>query len=183
MTLQALQTISQSALLAGLLIAAFGGFGSYWFGSLISQEERERSAANEQRLLANQEEIKKSLQQKADSVEEDLLNRYPLGFGLLYTDGRMLVFVDRTRGIKVDWATARVLGLTEDQIVLRLPDWRQPDQELQVSSAHAVLQRRTGRVANLMSSRTVSMRAEIVETGVSGAVVAIGYRPKDNPDG
>lgn len=77
-------------------------------------------------LIETQAELKKLIDSLGDSVKpETLLAKYPLGYMIFEVGYTEQVFPYQTAGladITIDWNTARVTNLSNDQVSLRYPD-------------------------------------------------------------
>ena len=183
LTPQAWQATSYYVGFAAAILTAGCILVHFLAGRQIKQEENRESDAKISEIIRSQERIERMLTQKSSTLHDDLLKRYSLGFGLLYTDGHEIHYVDKTAGVEVDWSKTKILEMTPEKIDLLLPDWHDPKQNVQIASLGVSVRRVPGRIVNVIGTHAVSVRVEVIENNPDGAFLAIGFQPKETEVG
>ncbi len=178
MSAQSLQTACQIILALGLFLAAAGGFGSYWFGKQMQHQRDIEGEFKHSELIRGQQSIRRLLEDKVKDLDKQLIDRYSLGYGLIYSDGRSLIYEDQTVGVKVDWSKAKIEEMAQDKMVVRLPDWTDLKQQVTAISSYAIVDRKPGHIVRAFATKNILVRIEILENSSDYVIFVIGFAKK-----
>ena len=188
MSHESMQTLSQCIIFVGLLLAAAGSFGSYYFGKKanalkeVELAKQQNEAVQLQRsILQGQEEIKAKLQATELSIYDRLKKDYPLGYALIYTDGQRIIFEDKhVDEITVNWSQSEIVAFTDERVEIRIPDWIDEGTQASIGHSYMSLIRKTGRKVGAIGTPTVRMLGEVVESNPQYVIVVIGFVRRTN---
>jgi hypothetical protein len=78
--------------------------------------------SRDEEILAETGELRRLLEASKVNRADELQEKYPLGYALVFTDGRRYTYEDSKKGdLVIDWSEIRLIGYTTGSLTLDLP--------------------------------------------------------------
>ena len=162
------------------------------FGASKKLQEQSLGKQNEisqqwKDILRQQEDIKNILLTKMNKIESDnyteLIAKYPLGYVLFSIDHRNIIIPNSSvllKDYEIDWNSAKILSISEDEISIRLPTIIQTKKNISLFEVTFVGKRIIGVFDHPMNIMGTKIVAELLEDTKEGIIALIGFKPASN---
>ena len=131
--------------------------------------------------------MKNILLTKMNKIEGDnyteLIAKYPLGYILFSIDHRNIIIPNSSvllKDYEIDWNSAKVLSISEDEIIIRLPNFIQTKNNVSFNDVTSRGKRIIGVLGNPPDIHGTKIVTELLEDTKEGIIAIIGFKAASN---